>query len=201
MNCEICRDMLSAQLDGEDPGTDSMSAHAHLDGCPACRSYATGLTDLHRAIRLRTPVVVPDLIDRVMDRVDTPRRFHPEWARYALFTLALVQAGIAVASLAVSAGTGDLIHLTRELAGWDLALAVGFVFASLRPERAAGLLPFALALAAILTITLLFELLSGNIDLLRHAPHLLSLVGAILVAVLASTNWWSVRRATPEPVL
>ncbi len=201
MRCESCRDLLSAQLDGEDPGTDSVLAYAHLEECAACQSFANGLTDLHRAIRLRTPEPVPDLTDRVLERVETPNRFHPEWARYALAAVALLHIGLAVPELIFGSEPGASVQVARELGGWDTAVAVGFLYVVWRPDRAAGLLPFALALAGATAVTATLDVTTGSTRVLHEAPHLVTLAGVVLVAVLASTNWWSVRRATPEPTL
>ncbi len=49
MQCEHCREALSALLDDEDPGVDLHLVDRHLAGCVACRTHERGLADLHRA--------------------------------------------------------------------------------------------------------------------------------------------------------
>lgn len=201
MNCEICRDALSAQLDGEELGVDRALLEAHLDACSGCWTFAAGLTDLNRAIRIRPALPIPDLTERVLARVETPQRFHPEWARYALFVVALTQLVIALPALVFGSDPGTTVHVARELGSWDIALSIGLLYAAWKPERAPGLLPFALALAGTLIVTSVLDMTTGHTSLLSESPHLFSLIGVMLLTVLSSTNWWSVQRATPEPAL
>lgn len=201
MNCEICRDALSAQLDGEDLGAESALVTNHLNTCMECSSFAAGLEDLHRAIRLRSAEAVPDLVGSVLARVETPRRSHPEWARYALFAVALTQLLIALPALILGSDPGASVHVARELGSWDIALSVGLLYVAWRPDRASGLLPFALALAGAMVITSTLDLTTSNASLLGESTHLLEILGLALLAILASTNWWSVRRPTPGPAL
>lgn len=201
MNCEICRDALSAQLDGEDPGVDQAVVDGHLDLCPGCRRFEADLGAMHRAIRLRSAEPIPHLTAQVLARVSTPRRFRPEWARYALFTVAMTQLLIALPALILGSDPGASVHVARELGSWDIALSIGLLYAAWRPERAAGLLPFALALAATMVVTATLDVTTGHTSLLGETAHLLALVGLVLLAVLASTNWWSVQRPTPGPAL
>ncbi|MGB3411827.1 MAG: zf-HC2 domain-containing protein [Microthrixaceae bacterium] len=201
MNCEICRDALSAQLDAEDPGVDLTQVHAHLDLCPGCRAFAAELEEMHRVIRLHPAEPIPDLTAQVLARVATPRRFRPEWARYGLFTVAMTQLLIALPALILGSDPGASVHVARELGSWDIALSIGMLYAAWRPERAAGLLPFALALAATMVVTATLDVTTGHTSLLGEAVHLFALVGLVLLMVLASSNWWSVRRPTPGPAL
>lgn len=194
MNCDICRDALSAQLDGEDPGIEMSRLQLHLSGCPGCRAFAEGAVTLHRATRLRPAEPVPDLVGQVLARVATPHRSRPEWARYALFAVALTQLLIALPALLFGDSLGASVHIARELGSWDVALAVGLVYAAWRPERANGLLPFAAALAGTMMLTALLDVVSGREALLAESHHLLEVAGLVLLVVLAQPNWWGVHR-------
>ena len=72
---------------------------------------------------------------------------------------------------------GAPIHVAHEVGAWDLALAVGFVFAAWRPLRAVGLLPFAAALSAGLILTAILDVAHGRAVALTETTHLLELVG------------------------
>ncbi len=66
--CEYARLALSAQLDGEDPGTPAGRVTAHLDSCPACRAWLTRAEQVNRAVRLQ-PARVPDLTEAILAAV------------------------------------------------------------------------------------------------------------------------------------
>jgi len=194
MNCDVCREALSAQLDDEDPGIEMSRIQLHLSGCPHCQAYADGASTLHRATRLRPAEPVPDLVGAVLARVETPQRSRPEWARYALFAVALTQLLVALPALLMGDSFGASVHIARELGSWDVALAVGLLYVAWRPERANGLLPFAAALAGTMVLTALIDIFSGQKAPLAESHHLLEVVGLALLVVLARPNWWGVRR-------
>ena len=194
MNCDVCRDALSAQLDDEDPGVDESRIQLHLSGCQQCREFAEGALTLHRATRLRPAEPVPDLVGAVLARVDTPRRARPEWARYALFAVAFTQLLIALPALLLGDSIGASVHIARELGSWDVALAIGLLYVAWRPERAPGLLPFAAALAGTMLLTALLDVVSGRESAISESHHLLEVAGLVLLVILAQPNWWGVRR-------
>lgn len=194
MNCEVCRDALSAQLDDEDPGIEMSRLQLHLSGCPGCRAFAEGAVTLHRSTRLRPAEPVPDLVGMVLARVETPRRSRPEWARYALFAVALTQLLMALPALLLGDSLGASVHIARELGSWDVALAVGLLYAVWRPERANGMLAFAAALAGTMVVTAMLDVFSGQKAPLSESHHLLEVAGLLLLVVLAQPNWWGVRR-------
>ncbi len=194
MNCDVCRDALSAQLDDEDPGVELSRIQLHLSGCAQCSEFADSALALHRATRLRPAEPVPDLVGAVLARVETPRRARPEWARYALFAVALTQLLIALPALLLGDSLGASVHIARELGSWDVALAIGLLYVAWRPDRAAGLLPFAGALAGTMVLTAALDVLSGRKAPISESHHLLEVVGLVLLVVLAQPNWWGVRR-------
>jgi predicted anti-sigma-YlaC factor YlaD len=126
--------------------------------------------------------------------VETPRRSRPEWARYALFAVALTQLLIALPALLLGDSLGATVHIARELGSWDVALAVGLLYVAWRPERAIGMLPFAAALAGTMVVSALFDVFSGRKAPLSESHHLLEVAGLVLLVVLAQPNWWGVRR-------
>lgn len=195
MTCSPYRDAISARLDGEQMGMDEATLDAHLLDCPTCAAFASGSAQLHRASRLRTADDVPDLVGVVLARVETPKRSRPEWARYALFAVAFSQLLLALPALLLGDSLGASVHIARELGSWDVALAIGLLYAAWRPERAAGLLPFAAALAATMVLTAVLDVASGRESAFAESHHLLEVVGLVLLVVLARPAW---RRTRPS---
>lgn len=194
MDCEQLRDAISARLDGEDAPAAGPAVGNHLEECAECARFAEGVQALHRTTRLRSAEPVPDLVGTVLARVETPRRRDHEWARYALFAVALTHLVLALPALVLGDSVGASVHIARELGSWDVALAVGLLYAAWRPERAAGLLPFAVALAAALAFTAVLDVTSGRESAISETHHLLELVGVGLLALVARPG----RRPTPR---
>src|SRR4051812_42721597 len=64
MACERWREMLSAQLDGEDDPAARPLVDEHLAGCAACREWLDRAAAVNRLTRPAVPV--PDLGDRIL---------------------------------------------------------------------------------------------------------------------------------------
>lgn len=196
MRCDQAREALSARLDGELPQLDDPALDAHLDTCPACQTHAGALAGLHRSLRVRAAEPVPDLTRQIMaataDGLPSTRgRVTPgiEWARYGLFTVAMTQLILALPLLLLAGKDSDnALHTTRELGAFGLALAVGMLVAAWQPERANGMLPMAGALAAGLIATAVADVVTGHSPILGEAPHLLELIGVVLLWRLATTS-------------
>jgi len=52
MDCDGCREAMSAALDGEADAAEQARIDAHLDGCAACRSWQRDATLVTRHARL-----------------------------------------------------------------------------------------------------------------------------------------------------
>ncbi|MGK5680273.1 zf-HC2 domain-containing protein [Actinoplanes sp. URMC 104] len=65
MACERWREMLSAQLDGEDDPADRTAVDAHLAGCAGCREWLDGAAAVNRLTSMNT-VTPPDLSAAVL---------------------------------------------------------------------------------------------------------------------------------------
>jgi predicted anti-sigma-YlaC factor YlaD len=110
-----------------------------------------------------------------------------EWARYALFTVAFTQLVMALPMLA-GEHSGIALHHMRELGSFSIALAIGLLVVAWQPQRASGLLPMAAVLVAGLTLTAAADIVSGSSSGLGESPHLLEVVGVVLLWRLARTN-------------
>ena len=188
-SCEQIQDALSARLDGEAPpkGLDAAVVDEHVTGCAACSAFLAGATAQHRALRVRAAEPVPDLTQRILERLPATSRPQPvrEWARYALFAVAFTQLVLALPAVLLGEDPGASIHVARELGSFDIALAVGLLWAAWQPRRAVGLLPMAAALAGALLVTGLLDVARGEAPFSGETHHVLDLAGLGLLWALA----------------
>ncbi len=106
--------------------------------------------------------------------------------RIAVGVLAVAQ--LVSAAPALFGPEGDGAHATREMASFDIAIAVGFALAALRPERARALLPVALVLALCLAVTSAVDVASGRAAAIHEIGH--------LAAVVQAAALWALGRGT-----
>lgn len=177
--CEPYRDALSAMMDGEVAPIGEAAVRRHLDACGRCTAFAAASDDLARRMRISAAAEVPDLTASILASVDTPdvarvrERF--KQLRAVLALAGVAQLMLAVPSL-VSAGV-VAGHVTREVAIFELALAVGFLVVAWRPARAGGLLPVAAVVAMLATVTSLADVTMGSTSVTQESTHLLQLIG------------------------
>lgn len=182
--CTETRVALSALIDGEDPGVPADQARAHLAGCPSCQAWRESAEDVTRAVRVQS-VQVPDLTERVLAAVAADRPT-PDGRRQVL---RLALAGSALAQLLLGlpllfAGSGEAVHVSREMASFDVALAVGYLFAAWRPVRAAALVPVAVALSLCLLMTSALDVVNDGAIVAHEIGHLLAVFQAGLLWAL-----------------
>ena len=82
---------------------------------------------------------------------------------------------------------GAPTHIARHVGASAVALAVGLVYAALRPHRAFGLLPLVGALLATTLASTLLDTLSGNRDAFAETVHVAELVGMVLLWMVAGS--------------
>lgn len=185
MRCDRGRDLLSARLDGEATADESAALDRHLASCIACADFAASLGAVERLTRLMPAEPVPDLTAAVMaanpPAGPDPRR---EATRWSLVVVAVAQLVVALPSLLAGSG-GEAAHTTREVGGWSTALAVGLLVAAWQPARARGMLPLGLALAAVLGLGAVVDVMNGTTAGAGEAVHLLEIAGIGLLWLLA----------------
>ena len=187
-DCEAIRVGLSARMDGEEPGVPAQRLDDHLVGCAPCAAWLADAERVTREARLRS-VAVPDLTASILAAVAADQRSRAQAAsrtkrqilRLAVGLAAFVQLALALPIL-FGGGTGP--HATREMASFDIAIAVGFALAAWRPERARSFVPVAFVLAACLALTSGFDLAHAETQLRHEVGHLASLVQAGLLWAL-----------------
>jgi predicted anti-sigma-YlaC factor YlaD len=189
VTCQQCREAVSARFDGEDPGTAEEALDAHLVTCRSCRRFAARVRALGQAL----PVVddpVPDRAAHVMVAVQRQRpvvarrRATTGWvgapgrvARAGLALIAVVQLVAALVSLSI----GRVPHSAREVGAFQIALAVGFLVAAVRPATAAGLLPTAAAMVLCLVGVVVADVATGQTAVPRELAHATEVAGVALL--------------------
>lgn len=186
-DCAAARDLVSAATDGEVSGPDRLALDAHLAGCEACRMYAERLAALTRSVRLRPAVADPAAVGRVMAAVEPIRLGRGRWTRPALAWVGLVVAAQAFAPLVLGQLQDAPTHVARHVGASALALAIAFVVVAWRPSHAQGLLPYAVALGATMTLGTVVDLAAGDRSVLAESTHVAELVGLVLLWMVAGS--------------
>jgi len=191
--CEDVREALSARLDGEQPGVAAQPIDVHLSDCAECAAWLGGV----RRMEAAGLVEAPDLTERIMamveaDPVVAAKRARLRAAaqaharrqvlRLAVAAAALVQLALALPTLAGAFfATEAGLHTGREMASFDVAVAVGFLLAAWRPARARAFVPVALVLAICLAITSGVDVVRGITGFSHEFGHLVAVVQAGLL--------------------
>ncbi|WP_430791168.1 zf-HC2 domain-containing protein [Actinoplanes sp. G11-F43] len=197
MACERWREMLSAQLDGEDDPVLRPLVDEHLAGCAGCREWLDRAAAVNR-LTLTAPVPeVPDLSAAILAALPpVPRRRRIPVAALLYLALALIGAvqlilGLTQVGGGVSAGTAHhglgatQGHLWHESAAWNVAVGAGYLFIGLRRSRPTGLVPMLTAFVAMLLLISVTDLTGGRVDVGRLVGHGFVIVGYLLVVALA----------------
>jgi predicted anti-sigma-YlaC factor YlaD len=180
MHCDTARTAISAGLDGEEPGVDPAELAGHLEHCTACRAFAREAESMHRDVRLAGAPSVPDLTAPILASIGADSRPHAAHERALRVTLAIVATVMiiaAVPALVLGDDAGMPVHAARHVGSFDLALAIGFLFAAWRPSRLPGLLPVVTALVACLVGTSVLDVLDGRTGALTEVQHVVEVVG------------------------
>jgi predicted anti-sigma-YlaC factor YlaD len=196
MECEAAREAISALLDGEHPGVERSALDAHLASCAACRFWREEAHALTRRARLASATAVPSAGASLMVTLREAERRRRWWRSLALTRggLALVAVGqlvVTIPPLLFGTDHEAPIHVAHELGAFDMALAVGFLAAALRPSRARGMRTLVGCAALLLVVTAAIDLVAGRTTASDEWPHLLAVVGWLLlwrISELAPTS-------------
>jgi predicted anti-sigma-YlaC factor YlaD len=195
MRCETVRVVLSARLDGEAETAEPV-VDAHLAGCADCRGWLGEAERVTRLVRVQA-VRVPDLTARILAAARTanalpgpaPRQPSRVYAllRWGLGLLATVQLLLAAPELLVAGagGLGHAAHAGREVAAFDVALAVGLLIAACYPEQARYFVPVVTTLVGCLVTISAVDMAQGVVTPGRVAIHALAVGQAVLLWLLA----------------
>jgi len=190
MECSDVHPLLSARLDGELAEDELAAVERHLSQCPSCRAHDAALLSLHRAVRVREALPVPDLRETILagSGVLERRQRRVEALRYVAGALGVAQLILAVPELLGRNGEMG-VHLSRHLGAWVFAFAAGLVVAGLQPWRARGMLPMVAVLMGVTGVTAVLDLTGGRTDLVAElGTHLLELAGLVVMWLLG--RWY-----------
>lgn len=197
VECDTCREALSARLDGEPEPVPSGQVDEHLAECSSCRAWHDEAAALTRTLRLRPATPVPDLTAAILDAApeitpDTTRGWLP---RMLLGGVAVAQLTLGLAQVFGSSDTHgghttgvDSSHLFNESTAWNLALGLGLLWTALRPTGTTGLLPVVGAFVAVLIPFSASDLLANTATVSRVTSHALLLLGLGLLVVIHRGN-------------
>jgi predicted anti-sigma-YlaC factor YlaD len=209
MKCEFVREALSAWLDGEQSVLGRAEVDAHVAGCGGCRSWQEGAHRLARRVWVKPARPMADDTARFLEAVIDDRAVRrgvrgPRLVRAGLAAVALAQFVLIVPALVLGhAGIGVPPQAARELGAFNLALAVGFAAAALRPAHARGMRPLVGAATACLVVLSVVDTVMGETTMRAELPHVITLVGLILLHLVAERSptttcrhWWSLVRGS-----
>jgi predicted anti-sigma-YlaC factor YlaD len=194
MTCDEVRVALSARLDGEDPPRSAAEVDEHTRTCPECQEWLGRAERVNRTVRT-APADVPDLTAPILAAVAADRRSRAAARAAAVagrrqvlrVAVAVLAAAQLAAALPVLFGVGADVHAGREMASFDVALAVGFAIVAFRPERAQALVPVAFVLALCLAATSAFDIATSRTALVHELGHLAAVVQAAVLWALGRT--------------
>lgn len=190
VDCDTCREALSARVDGEEEPAPAAETDAHLAGCASCRAWQARATVLTRSLRLRPATPTPDLADAVLAAAPPPVRTDGWYARGGLAVVAVAQLTLGLSQLlgvgAGAAGHGEHGpgHLFNEGTAWNLALGVGLLWAALRPRAAAGLLPVVAVFVVVLGGFSARDLVTGQATVTRVTSHVILVLALVVLVVV-----------------
>lgn len=199
MRCASCRDTLSAMLDGEELPEERAMAQAHVTECTECSRFVERSAHVTRLARTELVEPLADLSLSLRDVIDQrPSVTRFDWLtslRVLLAAIGVGQLGLVTGELLASAGHDDapagidgatLTHFSHESSAWNLALAVGFLCAAVRPSRTRGLVPLVAAfVCGVMTLSVV-DLVGGRVGGSRMLSHGVAVLG--LVTLLALTR-------------
>ena len=203
MDCERCREAISARLDGHDD--EGPEVDEHLATCLACQAWRADAVALAHRLDLHVAQPVPDRSSAILAAMAAELAADEQEARdesllpwrVGLVALGIVELLLAVPALVAGQEAGAGVHVAREMGSFDVALAVGFLVAAWRPARAWGMVPLVAVLAGCLAVTSGVDIAEGRASFTGETLHLTHLVGLVMLWALAHAY----RRPLPGPNL
>ncbi len=199
LTCLDARPLISADADDELGSAERALLGAHLEHCADCGRYADQVAGLARTVRVRRIDTDPEFVARVVERAARARLGRGAWLRPALAWCGVMVAAESVRPFIWGQLAGSSTHVARHVGASALALAVAFLAAAWRPDRAAGMLPFVGALLCSTVVATVLDTVFGTRSAGAEYVHVAEVVGMVLLWVIAgSPGWDRVRRAAPH---
>jgi predicted anti-sigma-YlaC factor YlaD len=205
MGCASCREILSADMDGQADPAALPAAHAHLAGCPACATWYERAATVNRLVRTAASDPAPGMTERqlasVLDQLPrarpTRRRGWHLSARWALAAVGLAQLTLSLITLLQPGHAGghahpsmlgaDPAHMSHESSAWNLALGVAFLAGARWVRHLAGVLPVLVSFVLVLALVSGVDLVGGSVDAPRVLAHATVLAGLGLIVLIVAT--------------
>jgi predicted anti-sigma-YlaC factor YlaD len=181
VTCSTARELISARIDGELDAADETQLDSHLQSCVSCLEYQEDAFALRRALRMR--VVEPEPAANVS--VDLAGSLQGvSILRWALFVIGGTLVVLNLSPI-ISPDGGAGAHLDRHDGVFGMALGIGMLAVAAKPHRAIGLVPLTSAIALLMTIVAIADLVTGNANLLAEAVHVVQFAGLICLWVIS----------------
>jgi predicted anti-sigma-YlaC factor YlaD len=189
MTHDRARAELSAWLDSGQSGELAGPLVEHLAGCVPCQQWLRAAEKVTTQVRQARNRTAPDRTEELLAAVlaDQAQRDRARGRSRFLIRAGLTAAGAAQLAIIIpalvlgNAGGGTPVHASHELGAFNLALAVGFVMATIRPSLARGMLPVAGVASAALVVLAIVDSALGYTTPGAEAVHLITLAGAVLL--------------------
>jgi predicted anti-sigma-YlaC factor YlaD len=193
------REALSARLDGESlpSGVTETAVAEHLEACRGCALWLDEVRALSAPSSVQSTPATPDLAEMIAKRVPpveaglVGRGVMLTVLRVALIATALTELALTIPVLLLGHDREAPMHVAHEMGSFELALAIGFALAAIRPRLASGMTWLVAAAATSLGVTAISDLASGLTTASDETPHLVVILGAVLL-------WMMSRSSNPE---
>jgi hypothetical protein len=199
VDCVRAREEISAAIDNEWPLTPSHDwarTQDHVDSCTGCQRWAHEAELLNRFIRLRPAETVMDRADHITALLVHQRADLA--ARQRVNAVPMIRIALMVSSIvSVIASLGEFVHSNdvvasahggRDLAAFQLAIAIAFVAAAWRPVNASIAALVGLVASLSIVGSVLFDIRAGHTVVGLELHHGLTMFGTALVCALARGN-------------
>jgi predicted anti-sigma-YlaC factor YlaD len=178
MECDECRDLISARQDGE--MVDDEIIEAHLVTCAPCRDWEQRS---HRLARAGLAVAEVAHVS-VMPQARTPGSLVDRWLRIMLAWVGVALVVWNISGVLETGADPGAVHLARHQSAFAVALGVAFLYVAWRSDRAYGLVPFAVTFAVAVTAVAVVDLVTGSANASRESLHFLELAGLVMLWTL-----------------
>lgn len=181
VTCDAFRELISARLDDELDFADETLLNAHLAECAACAAHADQAETLNRDLQLyaaaelaELPALRPSLGERIRS---------VSAQQIAVFVVGVILVVLNIDGLVESEVTDP--HLIRHDAVFGTALGVAMLSVSWRPHRAIGLVPITSAIALLMAVVAIADLIAGQATMLAEAEHVVEFTGLVFLWLLS----------------
>lgn len=181
MTCDQFRELISADLDGELGVDDTAALDDHLAECATCVAYQDQARSLRRSVRLDLAHQLGTLPP--VDVTVAGRLTGVSALRYALFVIGGTLIALNVGNLLGTGGLED--HVARHDGVFGAALGVGMISVAWRPHRAIGLVPVTSAVAMLMAMVAIRDLVGDNASMLAEAVHLIEFAGLACLWIIS----------------